>query len=236
MFSKFILICFLCSAFSAVAQESFDLRSSLGGFSQQDGIATQIGLDQRNYIDNEPYFRDGAVSNNTSFLLRSSSDDHYLQKKIGGKWDIESEYSASENWNYFRPREAYVRDGEFAFGRKKVQYSNWEDEWGQSLFEPRFMDDKLRNSKAGLTGLFFEHEGKFAGFGSLISPSTFRKWGRTCGSAIRAWNQKIPGFNRRKIIFTSMGRKPILFTLSTSRTMRRGFPLRRNGASRMEAQ
>src|SRR5436189_1074641 len=74
-------------------------------------------------------------------------------------WDIETEYSGAEHWNYFRPREGYVSYNNFSFGRRKLTCSNWEDEWGQSLFEPRFLDDKLHNFKAGLIGLFYErHE------------------------------------------------------------------------------
>ena len=109
-------------------------------------------LHSEQYMDRgQATFRDGASASNTSFMFRSAG---LLKRTVQFKWDVESEYSAAENYNYLRPRELYGKVGGLSFGRRKMTYSNWEDQWGQSLFEPRFMDDKLHNSKGGLVDVF----------------------------------------------------------------------------------
>jgi hypothetical protein len=121
--------------------------------------ALELGIHSSQYLDRgQPFFREGAADSNNSFLLRTSGQTH---SKIKATWDLESEYSGSEHWNYFRPREAYVSYGDLSLGRRKLTYSNWEDQWNQGLFEPRFMDDKLHSSKAGLVGLFIERQHEY---------------------------------------------------------------------------
>jgi hypothetical protein len=111
------------------------------------------------YLDKgQAVFRDGAANTDYSYMFRTSGETN---SKFKATWDAETEYSSIEHWNYVRPREAYVSYGDVSLGRRKISYSNWEDQWGQGLFEPRFMDDKLRNSKAGLIGLFVEHQHQY---------------------------------------------------------------------------
>jgi hypothetical protein len=104
-------------------------------------------------------FRDGAAASSTSFLLHSDSVQQF--KSFSVSWNVETEYAAAENWNYFRPKEVFLSANGFSLGRKKFVWSLWEKRWGQALFQPRFFVDKLHNDDAGLVGLFFEKKYNF---------------------------------------------------------------------------
>lgn len=133
-------------------------------------ISNDLEMRSSQYMDaGQPYFRPGADSSNQSMLLRTQGEqDGKSAWKV--KWDIETEYSASENWNYFRPHEGYVSYGDFSFGRKKLTWSQWDEAWGQSLVQSRFMDDKLHNSQAGLIGFSYDHEWKYLTLHVVYSP------------------------------------------------------------------
>jgi hypothetical protein len=124
-------------------------------------LYSDLELHSQQYLDQgQSYFRSAADTNNTSFMFKTSGDKSF-GKDWQAKWNINTEYSASENWNYLRPQEGFVAWNGFSFGRREITYSNWEERWRQGLFEPRFMDDKLRNTRAGLIGLFFEQQKEF---------------------------------------------------------------------------
>jgi hypothetical protein len=122
-------------------------------------VLFDVEMHSAQYLDRgQPYFRDGAANSDYSYMLRASGQ---TKSRLKANWDLETEYSSTEHWNYVRPREAYVSYGDVSLGRRKITYSNWEDNWNQGLFESRFMDDKLHNSKGGLIGLFVEHQHKY---------------------------------------------------------------------------
>jgi hypothetical protein len=137
---------------------------------EKSDFSTDLELHSSQYLDaGQPYFRSGAAANDQSFLFRTQGD-HTGRSGLSGKWDIETEYSATENWNYFRPHEGYLSYDGFSLGRKKLTWSQWEEPWGQSLVQPRFMDDKLNNTQAGLIGLFYEHEGTYVNVRAVFAP------------------------------------------------------------------
>lgn len=146
----------------AAVQQVNSSTTDIGQVSRRistDAPVIDLELHASQYIDQgQPTFRDGASGSNTSYMFRTAGS---LYSTVQLKWDLESEYSGTENFNYLRPRELYVRYEGFSFGRRKMTYSNWEDQWGQSLFEPRFMDDKLHNSKGGLIGVFVEDQSRY---------------------------------------------------------------------------
>lgn len=107
------------------------------------------------YLDRGAEFRDAAASSNNSYLFRTAGQ---TDSELRLTWDMESEYSSAEHWNYFRPREGYVSYEGFSLGRRKFTYSNWEDQWNYGLFESRFTDDKMHSPKGGLIGLFYEDQ------------------------------------------------------------------------------
>lgn len=114
------------------------------------------------YLDEgRSYFRGGAANSNMSYMFKTTGDLKF-QSGIRAAWDVDTEYSAVENWNYFRPHELYAGierpTGGLWFGRKKFVYSQWEERWNQALFQPRFLDDKLHATTAGLIGIFAEQD------------------------------------------------------------------------------
>jgi hypothetical protein len=192
-------------SFWAKADISTDNESVLQRTSLTD-ISTDVELHSQQYLDaGQPYFRQGADSNNQSILLRSQG--LHTGKTFSEKWDIETEYSATENWNYFRPHEAYVSYGDFALGRKKITWSAWEEPWGQSLVQPRFMDDKLNNTQAGLIGLFYEHEGKYTNFRAVFSPIYLPEMGPHYWLDNQHFVSKNPWFNPPQTTFLYEGQQ-----------------------------
>ena len=158
-------------------------------------ISTEIEMNSSQYLDSsEYYFPSYANSSNESFMLRSSGEK---SGKSGWKasWDAETEYSASENWNYFRPHEGYVSYQEFSLGRKKITWSQWEEPWGQTMVQPRFTDDRLHNSQAGLIGAFYDHEGKYFNVHLVFSPIYIPEMGPHYWLADQHFTSRNPWFH-----------------------------------------
>jgi hypothetical protein len=121
--------------------------------SAMDGNSVELRSSE--YVNDGGTLRPGAPSSNSSIKLQTVGNKE-LAANLGVKWDIDTEYSAAENWNYFRPHEAAIVWGDLALGRKESTWTSWEKRWNQAVFQPRFMDDKARPSVGGLTGLFYD--------------------------------------------------------------------------------
>jgi hypothetical protein len=119
-----------------------------------------LGINGTQYLDSgRYYFRKDAANTNLSLIFKTAGDLKF-SSGFGVNWDLDTEYSFVEKWNYFRPHELYGKfegqDRRYWIGRKKFVYSQWEERWNQALFQPRFMDDKLHSTTAGLVGIFAE--------------------------------------------------------------------------------
>jgi hypothetical protein len=144
----------------------------------EDSRPFSFGLDLQGteYVDKgRSYFRDDANKANLALGFETRAD---VKQDSGYRfaWDIRSQYSFIEKWNYFKPAELYAGvesdSGGIWFGRKKFTYSQWEERWNTGLFQPRYMDDKLHPTTAGLIGLFAEKKYKSVRFlGGLLPVS-----------------------------------------------------------------
>jgi hypothetical protein len=142
--------------------------------SESQGTSRLI-LHNSNYIEHaQPYFRESAKSDNLSFAI-DHRQTYGLTKKTKAHLNFKDEFSTAENWNYFNAREGYVqyrfssRDS-LSLGRKLETWSNWEADWNQGVFQPRYMQDKLRPEFAGLTGVFYSTRTESTGFTLALLP------------------------------------------------------------------
>ncbi|MBX3022740.1 MAG: hypothetical protein KF799_13790 [Bdellovibrionales bacterium] len=141
---RLYIVALLCAPIAAIANT---LASSLTW------QATQY------FSSQQAYFREGAAKQDPSisFELQKISPRY-------GAIHLRDEYSAAENWNYLDVYELYgrVRLSErwtLNVGRKLETWTEWESAWGQGLFQPRYLENKLDPQAAGLTGLFVDWQG-----------------------------------------------------------------------------
>lgn len=127
----------------------------IGGQIAYGKFASDFTLKSNHYLNESSSLRPGAAATDTSIKLLSEGS---LGRKTLIRWNLETEYSSAENWNYARPKELFVTTNIFSLGLKRTVFSEWEGRWGQGLFQPRFMDDKLRHESMGLIGLYVEKE------------------------------------------------------------------------------
>lgn len=118
----------------------------------------QLRLQSSEYVSSgQNYFRDGAEDNNNSISLSINED--YKWRRFSSRISLKDEYSATENWNYLKIYDLHTDYKvnprlNLAAGRKLDRWNEWEEEWGQSLFQPRYMQNRMRPEFAGLTGVF----------------------------------------------------------------------------------
>jgi hypothetical protein len=146
----------LCSL--AHAQSESSIRAP---FSSETSKSSSAGLwlnvERSQYVSyGRAYYRAGAADNNLSFALRVDEQTHWrgFKFQLSGK----NEFSATENWNYADVHDLHAdwQAGEttISLGRKLDAWSEWEKDWHQGLFQPRYLENKLRPEFAGLTGIF----------------------------------------------------------------------------------
>lgn len=110
---------------------------------------------------NTMYFREDAESQISSLQL-----DVVWRKKakyFNEHIHLGNKYNASEEANYIKPYEFYVEkelsdQHKVGVGRKLVTWSEADRFWSQGLWQPRFIDDKMRIEEAGLSGAFYQLE------------------------------------------------------------------------------
>jgi len=118
-----------------------------------------LSLQSSEYVSSgQAYFREGAEGSNNSLSL--GMDDGVQWRDFRAHLKFRDEYSHTERWNYFNLHEAYAswqpeRAIAFSVGRKLERWTEWEGEWTQGLFQPRYMQNRLRPEFAGLTGAFY---------------------------------------------------------------------------------
>lgn len=119
----------------------------------------QLRLQSSEYVSSgQNYYRDGAEDNNNSLSLGIEQEGKW--RRFGARMSLKDEYSATENWNYFKVYDLHADYRidprlQLAVGRKLDRWNEWEEDFGQSLFQPRYMQNRLRPEFAGLTGVFF---------------------------------------------------------------------------------
>lgn len=128
-----------------------------------------LSLENSQYVSSgQSYFRSDAAVANTVLGIHFEHDRKW-NSVLSTHLEVRNTYSAEENWNYLRPREAYVAYetelfGRGVFGRKYVAWSSWEESWNQGLFQPRYLQNKFRPESVGLLGWFSDFEmGKWRG-------------------------------------------------------------------------
>lgn len=176
--SRLMIVAILLSlSFEAVAQSSGSLSSSLSdSIPATSQGASEFILHNSDYVEhNQPYFREGARSDNFSIAL-DHQQTYDFSKKFKAHLNLKDEYSTAENWNYINAREAYTRYrlnswNTVSIGRKLETWSNWEADWNQGVFQPRYMQDKLRPDFAGLTGVFYSTRTESTGFTLAVLPA-----------------------------------------------------------------
>ena len=119
-----------------------------------------LRLQNSQYISSATnFYRDDASSNNSSLSLRLTQDKRW-RKNFGTKLDIKDEYSATENWNYLNIYQSHLHMRmpyavALSAGRKIEVWSTGEEDWKLGIFQPRYMQNKLRPETAGLSGFLF---------------------------------------------------------------------------------
>ncbi len=124
---------------------------------------TALRLQNSQYVSSgATFYREDAGHNNSSISLSLDREQRW-RKNFGFKAQIKDEYSATENWNYLNIYQSHLNTRlpaglnsvALSAGRKIETWSSTEDDWKIGVFQPRYVQNKLRPETAGLTGFFF---------------------------------------------------------------------------------
>lgn len=154
----FLLASIVFSWSSAQAQSTGSIRAPLSSESSkavEGGLSLSVQNSQ--YVSyGRAYYRTGAADSNLSLALRMDEQARWRGFKF--RLAAKNEFSATENWNYADVHDLHVEwrtgDSKIALGRTLDTWSEWEQDWHQGIFQPRYLENKLRPEFAGLTGIF----------------------------------------------------------------------------------
>lgn len=121
-----------------------------------------LGLQQTVFVSSgQPYFRSNAKSDDKSLLFNVDAKRRW--RGFNGRIEARDQYSGTEQWNYLEPLQLYgsmnlVTSGllEVTLGRRLYSFTEWESTFRQSVFQPRYLENRLYPEAAGLTGAFVE--------------------------------------------------------------------------------
>lgn len=152
LFSAFFVFHFATAEITGTSSVLMPLESS--AFRKNHNTLT---IQNSQYVSyGRAYYRPGAADSNLSLALRL--DDEFRWRNMSFHLAGKNELSVTENWNYGDVYDAHaeIKLGDFALavGRKLDRWSEWENEWRQGVFQPRYLENKLRPEFAGLTGVF----------------------------------------------------------------------------------
>jgi len=143
----------------AAPTDSSRLRLDEASPAGQKEISGRLTLFNSEYISNgQTFYRQGADESNRGVSVSADLDRKWRRFDINFKG--RDEYSGTEQWNYLNIYEANVSWrptdlSTFIVGRKLERWNEWERDWHQGVFQPRYMQNKLRSEEAGLAGLFY---------------------------------------------------------------------------------
>lgn len=155
---------FCCVTSGAQTSDSIRFSVSEAKPTKVTDRTAKLTLFNSEYVSSgQTYFRDGAEGSN-----RGVSAGGLFDKKwslFGARVNGRNDYSATEQWNYLNVYEANVswrlnQDRTMTLGRQLDRWNEWEADWRQGVFQPRYMINKLRNEQAGLAGLFYGQDTK----------------------------------------------------------------------------
>lgn len=152
------LLLWVCSTWAATPQSKLQLPNLLPKL-KDSKVQASLGVENSQYLGaNQQYFRDDASENETSFSLKFRGEARFARGSA--ILDFQDDYRAEERWNYFKPKEIYYLHSSenvtHTMGRKLKNWSQWEEQWRQGVFQPRYMDNKLTPMSVGLTGYFLD--------------------------------------------------------------------------------
>jgi hypothetical protein len=106
----------------------------------------------------QTYYRGDAANVNRGAAAALDLEKYW--RSFGAHFSGRDEYSATEQWNYADVFEANVSWhptdlSVFTLGRKLERWNEWEKDWHQGVFQPRYMENRLRSHEAGLAGIFY---------------------------------------------------------------------------------
>lgn len=143
-----------------------------------------LGAMQSEYVSSfVPSYRPTAVDENLSFILRVDLEASQYSNGQGAfaKLKAKDEYSQTERWNYgdlFELHGGYCDDSySVSVGRKLETWAAWDSEWKQGIFQPRYMENRLRSEEAGLTGIFLSTQGEDLGATLALLPAYIPDFG-----------------------------------------------------------
>ena len=122
----------------------------------------RLTFESDQYISNsQTYYREDAGNQLNNMTLLLDGDGKY--REITGHIFLKNELNATENRNYFNVHEAYLEispftDTTISAGRKLETWAEWEGEWKQGIFQPRYLLNRLQPEQAGLVGLFVDQK------------------------------------------------------------------------------
>lgn len=157
------LFLYIMSAFLAApawSQESGTSSLTLDNAAESTADrGSRLSLKSAQFVSSgQNYFRPGAESSLNTLAIEI--DETARWRSMEARARLTDEFSINENWNYFNAYEAYVKtrisDWEISAGRKIEAWSEWERDWRQGLYQPRYMQHKFNPEIAGLTGLFLK--------------------------------------------------------------------------------
>lgn len=148
---------------AAIAQtDSLRMKQDEARPAVRSSVKGRLTLANDEYISSsQTYFRGDADRSHPTIALGVDLD---LRKSVFGlRLNGRDQYVASEQWNYLIVKEVAVqwRPGDlstFSLGRKLDRWNEWEGEWHQGVFQPRYMLNKLRSEEAGLAGIFYNQD------------------------------------------------------------------------------
>jgi hypothetical protein len=154
-----LVLLFGCLSAGAQAADSLRLILNESKSSKSDDLSVRLTFFSSEYVSsNQAFFREGAEGNNRGLSVGASLDKKW--GSFGTRINGRNEYSATESWNYLNVYEANLfwqpdKARTVTLGRKLDRWNEWEANWRQGLFQPRYMLNKLRSEEAGLAGLFY---------------------------------------------------------------------------------
>lgn len=154
---------------SDYSQTRTQIESSSTQPSSQKTINTVEVLSDYYTQQNQTYFRDGASGEISSISVQtrgrksllSQTPAHEAQPLQLG-WLIADRYSATENWNYFKPQELYLEYKKpkwfIAVGMKQMDSLQTNKVWSNPIWFSRYREDKINMQTIGPLGLHTQNQ------------------------------------------------------------------------------
>ena len=122
--------------------------------------AGSIGLESTGFL------RTSKDRSDSSYLFSLGPEFEVVGENLEGKFELQamsflddaSSITLESKNAYLSTSKNLINGVQFTAGRRKYDWSLFDDTWKYGLWSPRFMWDPLRPEQVGLTGVFYTYE------------------------------------------------------------------------------